>query len=158
MGKYAASTQVDAGRTRNEIEKTIARYGASSFAYGWDGTRAVVGFAMHDRQVRFVVPMPDRDAPEFTRTPTGKPRSATAVTEAFEQASRQQGRALLLVLKAKLESVDSGIVSWEQEFGPYVVLPDGRTVAEHTAPAIEAAYATGQVPPLIALPEGPGRS
>lgn len=154
MAKYAAGTQVDSGRTRNEIEKTITRYGASSFAYGWDGTRAVIGFHMHDRQVRFVVPMPDRNDTEFTRTPTGLVRSATAATQAFDQATRQRWRALLLVLKAKLEAVESGIVTWEQEFGMFVVLPDGRTVAEHTAPAIEAAYATDQVRPLLALGEG----
>ncbi|WP_114906855.1 hypothetical protein [Ornithinimicrobium murale] len=153
MATYAANTKVDSGSTRTAIEKTITRYGASSFAYGWDGTRAVIGFHMNNRQVRFVVPMPDRNDTEFTRTPTDLVRSPAAATRAFEQATRQRWRALLLVLKAKLEAVESGIVTFEEEFGQYVVLPDNRTVAEHTTPAIEAAYATGKIRPLLALGE-----
>lgn len=34
MVKYAESTEVSSSRTRDEIERTLRRYGASEFVYG----------------------------------------------------------------------------------------------------------------------------
>ncbi|HEX7134357.1 MAG TPA: hypothetical protein VF228_17405 [Iamia sp.] len=101
MARYAADTEVSSGRSRDEIERTLARYGADQFAYGWDGTRSMIQFRAHDRQVRFVLDMPDRHDPEFTETPTGKQRAEAAAEKAWEQAGRQRWRALALVVKAK---------------------------------------------------------
>lgn len=156
MTRYAESTSVTSDRSRAEIEKTLARYGASSFAYGWERERAMVGFVANDRQVRFILPLPDRADREFTHTPTrGTRRSEDQVEAAYEQAVRQRWRALSLVIKAKLEAVETGIVTFEDEFAMHMVLPDGRTVGDWVVPQIEQAYATGQMPaPLLALPAG----
>ena len=54
-GKYAAQTTVSIERSRNEIESTLARYGASKFAYMWDGNRAVIAFSFKNRNIRFIV-------------------------------------------------------------------------------------------------------
>ena len=151
MATYAANTTVDAGKSRADIERTLTRFGADSFAYGWQGTSAMVGFTAYGRQIRFVLPMPDRTAPEFTRTPTGRSRSATEAEKAYEQAVRQKWRALLLIIKAKLEAVESQIVTFEEEFAVHTVLPDGRTVSEHLMPAIEQSYASGRVSPLLQI-------
>lgn len=158
MSRYAANTDVTSDRSRAEIERTLTRYGAGSFAYGWDSGRAMIGFHMHDRQVRFVLPLPDRNAREFTHTPTrGTVRSQAAAEAAYEQAVRQSWRALALVIKAKLEAVAAGIVTFEDEFAMHMVLPDGRTVAAHVLPAIEHAYATGEVRPMLAIEGGETR-
>ena len=153
-GTYASQTSVSSEKSRNEIEKTLIRYGATSFAYGWQDTAAMIGFKAHDRNIRLVLPMPDRAA--FTHTPTGRRRSsASEVDKAFEQAVRQKWRALALVIKAKLEAVESGIVTFEDEFAMHMVLPGGRTVAEHVLPAIASAYDTGTVPELLQIESGP---
>lgn len=154
-GRYAAATGVPTDRSRSEIERTLSRYGADGFAYGWSRQAALIGFEMHDRQVRFVLPLPDRDDPAFTRTPTGKPRTKTAHTAAYEQAVRQRWRALALVIKAKLEAVETGIVTFEQEFAMHMVLPDGSLVGDQVLPAIAHAYETGRVSPLIQIEQGP---
>ena len=146
--RYAESTTVPSDRSRAEIEKTLARYGATTFQYGWQQDRAAIGFVMSGRQIRFILPLPDRENPDFTRTPTGKSRTATAAEAAYEQAVRQRWRALSLMVKAKLEAVASGIVTFEEEFLPHTVLPSGRTVAQEIMPAVESAYATGAVTPL----------
>lgn len=151
---YASNTGVSSDRSRAEIERTLTRYGASSFAYGWQDQQAMIAFASNGRQIRFILPMPDRSDRAFTRTETGRPRTQAAATSAYEQAVRQRWRALALVIKAKLEAVEAGIVTFEDEFAMHMVLPDGRTVAQHVTPAIAAAYATGQVRPLLEL-EGP---
>ncbi|HEY5857771.1 MAG TPA: hypothetical protein VIW24_27975 [Aldersonia sp.] len=155
MGKYAAATDVAADRSRGEIERTLQRYGARGFMYGWDETRAVVGFVIHDRQVRFVLPLPDRADAEFSRTPTGRERTANAAQDAYDQAVRQRWRALALVLKAKLEAVETGLVTFEQEFLAYLVLPSGETVGDAVMPRVAEAYRTGTTPPLLPF-YGPG--
>jgi hypothetical protein len=147
MATYAAGTEVSSDRTRAEIERTLNRYGARQFLYGYDETRAVVGFTIHGRQVRFFVPLPDRD--DYRRTPTGKQRTATATTEQWSQACRQRWRATLLILKAKLEAVESGIVTFDMEFLPHLVLPNNRTVADEVVPLIRRAYETNEMPALL---------
>ncbi|EUA65496.1 hypothetical protein I553_10793 [Mycobacterium xenopi 4042] len=124
-----------ADRSRAEIERTLQRYGARGFMYGWDETRAVLGFIIHDRQVRFILPLPDRDDPEFNRTATGRQRTAKAAGEAYEQAVRQRWRALALVIKSKLEAVETGIVDFTSEFLAHLVLPSGETVGDAVVPA-----------------------
>lgn len=148
-GRYASGTDVSSDRSRAEIERTLQRYGADQFMYGWEVGRAAVGFRMHDRQVRFLLPMPDPADGEFTLTPTGKARSATAAQQAWEQACRQRWRALALVVKAKLEAVDSGITEFEDEFLAHIVLPDGSTAGAFMRPQIQAAYETGTMPELL---------
>lgn len=148
-GRYASGTEVGADRSRAEIERTLSRYGASQFMYGWDEHRAVLGFVADGRQVRFVLPLPDRDDREFHRTPTGRPRAKTSAAAAYEQAVRQRWRALALVIKAKLEAVETGIVAFEQEFLAHLVLPDGSTVGDAVAPRLAEAYDSGTTPALL---------
>ena len=149
MSTYAAKTEVSADRSRTEIEKTLQRYGATSFVYGWEETRAAVGFVAHGRQVRLVIPLPDPSDREFARTPTGRPRSAVQAKQAYEQAVRARWRSLALVVKAKLEAVATGLVTFEQEFLAYTVLPNGQTLGEWVEPQIDQVYATGQAPSML---------
>lgn len=152
MSVYAADTSVPTEKSRMEIERILRRYDADSFAYGWDSGKAVIGFTMAGRQIRVTLPLPDPKDPMFTITPNGRRTRTTAAAEAaYEQAVRSRWRALKLVIQAKLEAVASGIVQFEDEWATHMVLPDGRTVADHLFPAIEQAYATGKVPSMLAL-------
>lgn len=147
--RYAENTQVSSDRSRAEIERTLRRYGATAFAYGWDAEAATLMFEIANRRVMFRLPMPNPADKAFTLTPTGKGRSAAAAEAAHEQAVRQRWRALALVIKAKLEAVAAGITTVEQEFLAHIVLPDGRTVGQHTQPVIAAAYETGEMRPML---------
>lgn len=154
---YASDTSVPADRSRAEIEKTLARYGASQFMYGWDDDRAVILFRMSEdqgfRQVRFVLQLPPRE--QFALTPGGRRRRSPAqIEQAFEQAVRSKWRALLLVVKAKLEAVESGIATFDQEFLAHIMLPSGETVGDWISADLEEAYASGKMiePLRLALP------
>lgn len=150
MARYAAATEVSSDRSRAEIERTLARYGARQFMYGYDQTRAIVGFQINSRQVRFVLPLPDRNEREFTHTPSrGQKRTAAQHETAYEQAVKQKWRALNLVIKAKLEAVETGIVTFDAEFLAHLVLPNGRTVADEVVPMVERAYETNDMPALL---------
>lgn len=149
-GEYAKTTSVSTDKSRAEIERTLLRYGADQFAYGIDRSAALVGFRIAGRQVRIVIELPDRNADEFQRSPARRTRRTPQQAEAaWEQACRQRWRALLLVIKAKLEAVDSGIATLEDEFLAYTVLPDGGTVGEHVREPVAAAIAAGSVPSLL---------
>ena len=149
MATYANKTTVDANQSRAEIERTLERYGATSFAYSKTEAEAVIIFDMENRRVRFNLPLPARSG--FTQTETGRSRkSQTAIEDAYQQAVRQRWRALALVIKAKLESIESGIESFDQAFMPQIMLPGGReTVSSWMVPQIEIAYETGKMPPLL---------
>ena len=162
---YAENTSVPADRSRAEIERTLMRYGAKQFMYGVNESDAVIAFViMLDsdgegaiRQVRFTIPLPDCDDPAFTRTPGGRrQRSPSQMLAEYEKATRRVWRALLLVIKAKLEAVESGISEFEQEFLAHIVLPDGKTFGEWAKPEVARAYETGMMPQL-ALPAGERR-
>jgi hypothetical protein len=168
MTKYAERTSVAPEKSRAEIERTLSRYGASAFGYGWQdegehrAARAVVTFVADNRHVKFGLPLPRRDSDEiqFSHRTGGRyqwrQRTEIQQEEAYQQAVRQRWRALALCIKAKLEAVAAGIVTFEEEFLAHMVLPSGETVAEWFAPQLESAYETGQMPAslILALPAG----
>lgn len=156
MARYAEDTSVSVENSRAEIERTLQRYGADSFMYGWDNEQAVVQFRMEGRHVRFLLPLPDKASEEFTMTPARKyARSDSEALKAWEQACRQRWRALNLVVKAKLEAVAAGITTFDDEFLAHLVLPNGTTVGAWLGPQIDQAYDNGKMPSLLAI--GPAR-
>jgi len=145
---YAEKTSVSTEKSRAEIERTLLRYGADQFMYGWDQEKAIVGFRMSGRQIKFLLPMPDKD--KFKRTEKNRQlRTLEQQHKAWEQACRQKWRALSLVIKAKLEAVEAGIAIFEDEFMANIVLPNGSTVSDFMLPQIAAAYDSGTMPKLL---------
>ena len=148
--KYAKTTSVSVDASRNEIEKTLKRYGAKAFAYATQDTRALIMFEFNGKRIRFILNLPDINERRFTHTPSrGTRRSSEAQMQEWEQACRQKWRALLLVIKAKLEAVDSGISVFEEEFMANIVLPNNQTVGEYILPQVNDCYLTNQLPPMI---------
>lgn len=139
---YAKYTEVPVSKTRAEIELLLERAKAKQYgtAIDYDLSSARVQFRLHERIVRFTVTLPDRkklgDGTKFAR------------------AERQIWRALLLVLKAKLESVESKIETFEHAFLAQVVMPNDRTVGDIVTAQIAESYKTGKMPKaLTAAPE-----
>ena len=145
---YAKTTEVPIERSKMEIEQVLRRYGADQFLSGWDQERTYIGFRIEGRQVKLTISMPNYN--DFRLTPkTKESRTPTAQKAAWEQGCRQRMRALLLVIKAKLEAVELGITTVESEFLANIMLPDGRTVGTWAGPQLEAAYGRGTMPALL---------
>lgn len=106
----------------------MRKRGADQFFTGADQDRAVLAFRINGRHMRFVLPLGD------TRS---------------TQQIMARWRALWLVIKAKLEAIDVGILTIEEAFLAETVLPDRHTVAEVMLPQIESAYGSGKMPPLL---------
>jgi hypothetical protein len=155
MSRYAENTSVSSEKSRAEIEAILRRYDADQFMYGWGASEAVLAFRARGRNVKFVLPLPDRRSREFTHTPErGLERSPAQVEAAYEQAVRQRWRALALVIKAKLEAVEAGITEFEDEFLAHILLADGSTVGQWARPQIAYVYEQGGMPEL--MPGVPG--
>ncbi len=135
MSSYAERTTVTPERRRAEIERVLQRYGATRFGYLTEPDRAAVACEIKGRRLRFQLALP---------RPSGY-----STKKSHEQAIRQRWAALALVIKAKLEAVESGISSFDQMFAADVLLPSGKTVGETLAPDLDAIYRTGELPPLL---------
>lgn len=160
MAKYAAETTVSVSASQMELERTLERYGATSFIRAWDGDKAIVGFMLKERRMRFILPLPAKEefrmkdsvrAGAHHRYTYKSRRTDKEMLEAWEQACRQRWRALNLVVKAKLEAVDAGISTIEDEFLANIYLPNGETVSEWMQPQIAEAYRTGDMPPMLPM-------
>jgi hypothetical protein len=138
MAKYAEGTEVPAERSKAEIERTLTKFGADQFGYGWKGDAAVIVFRAQGRHIRFVLPMP-----------TAADLKGMRSKDARDRETRRRWRALNLCIKAKLESVATNIETFEESFMAHVVLPDGRTMGEAALPQISQAYTDGKMPPLL---------
>lgn len=147
--RYASDTEVSTDRSIGEIRRTLRNYGAAGFAFGENEKGAMIEFVAHDRRVRFVLPMPNPRADEFTKTPTGKDRAPTQANQLYETACKRVYRVFVLVIKAQLEAVESGLVRFEDAFLPYTVLPGGMTVADTIRDRVDEAYRTNTVPELL---------
>lgn len=149
MTRYAAGTDVSVERTEREIRATLTRYGADEIILGWSTEAAMIGFSVHGHRVRFRLPLPQASAFTHTNHRYPRPRTSAQVREAHEAAIRQRWRALLLTIKAKLESVESGIETFEEAFLAHLMLPGGETVGEYLGPEIDRIVQGGDVPSLV---------
>jgi hypothetical protein len=148
--RYASTTTVSTDRSRAEIERILTRYGADQFAYGWEGQRALIGFRLGGKLVKLVLALPSAADREFTRTAQrGSLRTVDEAHAAWERACRQRWRALKLIIQAKLEAIESGITTLDEEFLAHTVLPSGQTAGEWLIPQVADAYQTGAMPTLL---------
>lgn len=118
---YAERTTVPYEKTIRDIIELVKKAGAVQVGQMEDDQRLTVIFGLDDRQIRFRVAWENSPA-----------------------AQRQRARALLLVVKAKLESVASGVETFEQAFLANIVLSDGKTVHERVSGDLRLEYSNGQ--------------
>lgn len=128
MARYASTTKVSVEKSKGDIDKALRRYGADGFMSFWCRKTYREGVSFDYNGLRVAVSM-------------------RAEPEESEQQRRQRWRALLLVIKAKLEAVDSGISTFEQEFLAWVCDNKGSTIGERIIPQLPA-FAQGR----LALP------
>jgi hypothetical protein len=147
VAKYAESTTVAPEKSISEIQSTLKRYKANKFGFLDAVDSFTIAFEMQNRRVRFTVPLPR--LADFERDGRKVRRSVKQQLAAYDQSRRQRYRALLLVIKSKLESIESGIESIDEAFGAQIVLPSGQTMGEWAKPQIEEAYQTGRMPALL---------
>lgn len=86
MSRYAAKTDVSSTKSRDEIERTLTRYGADQFMYGWEDSNALIAFRKDGKHIKFILPLPSRADPAFTQYKKGY----TMVERAEDAAARER--------------------------------------------------------------------
>lgn len=159
---FAADTKVPVERTKMELDQLLAKHGAGNRGVITDDDRgkAAVIFVLEGLKYRLEIPLP---APNDFRPKDGeKPPHGWKswrdtdrndwVARTWEQSCRARWRAVLLLVKAKLETIRMGASTPEREFLADLVLPSGETVHNAMADNIHRALAAGKMPTLM-LPE-----
>jgi hypothetical protein len=137
---YAAKTVVSVDRSQAEIRDILRRYGAEGFMFGETHEQAQLAFQMKDRRIVFRLPLPAREA--YKTLP------------AWGQAMRTKWRSLLLCIKAKLETVATGIETFDDAFMAHIMLPSGETMSEWAArEENQRALMSGGRVPLLPAPK-----
>jgi len=147
--RYAEKTSVNVGKTKQDIEKVLNKYGTTDFAYMSGVGNAMVGFIFKGITYKLSLFLPDPASTEFTHTSQGRERKTEAIMKSWEQACRSRWRALYLLIKATLEAVEIGVVTFEEAFMSHTLLPDGSTIGQKMVPMLEAAVKKGVLPKLL---------
>ena len=129
--KYADGTTVSVERTIGEILATLKTYGCSTYAHAVANGIHQVIFAHGGNNFKISIKPPRIE--EFVKTETGRSRKKEAINREYDQEYRRRARVLLIAVKAKLEMVNIGQSSMEQEFLGDLLLSSGRTMSEWAA-------------------------
>jgi hypothetical protein len=130
---YAENTTVPVSKTRGEIEALVEKHGATEFSSGWMGSVAGLQFQIKGRRVRFQLGTADhewaKDRIMKAKRSRYYYRNSIPDAEAAKVAdaeNRRRWRCLLLAIKAKLEVVETGIATFDEEFLAHIVVGDGQ--------------------------------
>lgn len=144
---YAENTKVPLERSIADIIDMVRRAGAESIGQMHERDGFMIMFALGERRMKFTVPL----LTEY-RGPHSHGNGKRVDEKAWlEQRNRQKGRALMLVIKAKLESVESGVETFEQAFLANIMLADGSTVYDRAKEPIALEYQSGKVQPMMLM-------
>ena len=109
MAKYAKYTDVPVRNSKVHIEKLLVDWGIEEFFFGTSPRGEGIGFKFRDKVYKISVPVPN---------------------DGSEQTKRQMWRILFMSLKMKLEEIDAGLISFDDQFLAQMALPDGSTVSD----------------------------
>ena len=148
QGQFALKTDVPVSRTKVHLEQLVReKYGASRFGIleGDDQVELVFSIDEPPRTVRFLVQLPSV-APSDNAFKKLDRHGYARVQREVEQETRSTWRALLLLVKGKLEGVARGVVEFDEEFLAHIVTDNGATFFERFQ-AGELPFAQG--PPML---------
>lgn len=130
---YAKGTTVSVAKSKMEIERILAKYKADQFGIAVDNSqqRAAIHFRIQKWIVRFELQLPS--------------------SREDDRKVMQRWRALVLTVKAKLESIESNIETFEEAFLPHIVMPDGKRFTDWIQPQLQEMRESGKMPATLML-------
>jgi hypothetical protein len=128
--RYAEGTSVPVSRSQGEIAGILAEHGVQRQGWMSGPEGDELNFELRGHLFRFTILRPtaslmrQRDGGDYSY-----PDNIDWQRKA-EQEWRRRWRANVLLLKAKLEFIDSGDTTLERELLPYMLTAGGQTVGE----------------------------
>jgi hypothetical protein len=146
---FAQGTDVSVAKSRTEIDTMLAKNGATSIGSLWGKDAALLVFEMKGRKIKLTLPLPEPSDPIFEKDGRGT-RTDAQRASACDAEQRRRWRTLKLVIQSKMESVESGVETFDQCWLAHIMAPDGQTVGEAMIPQLVRAYRDGvSMPPLL---------
>lgn len=143
MRAYAQGTDVPVEKSRAEIDRLLSANGATTTAIlnNEEISVAAIVFTVKGARFRIELPLPKlEDVRKAAQTRRGID---------LAQLRRERWRAVLLLLKSKLEIVRLGLSSVEREFMADMVLPGGATVHQALAEGLRRGLADSELPKML---------
>lgn len=141
------STDVSPGRSQEAIRKTLAAHGIRQvqFTECWPEGLAIefIRLERNASEVEKVIRVRIIGKPNAVSLKwrgRGKP-PASAIDRRADTELRRVYRVIFHHLKTKLEAVAEGLVAFEEEFLPHIVLPNGATVYEELKASLPQIFA-----------------
>lgn len=141
MKRFAENTTVSVGKTRGDIYALLSDWGISNIGFldHFDEGKAELQFVWKRDDVkyaaRFTIKLPtDKELEERAYHATQHYFLDSKFQKLKAMRGQQEHRVLYLWIKAALNAVETGIVSAEAIFLPFIVGKDGQTVAEAMLP------------------------
>jgi hypothetical protein len=107
---FAQGTTVSSGKSKMEVDALLEKHGATQRGVMENNGTASILFALAGRCYRIDVPLP---------------------ANSTDQLTRERWRAVVLMVKAKLELVRIGASTIEREFLADLIMADGNKLADH---------------------------
>lgn len=120
--RYAEDTRVSVAQSQAEVQDLLEKYGVEKIGIIRNQGKADLWFEHAGRNYHLSVPIP-------------------ADAKNPEQERRRAWRAMVLLIKAKFEAINSAISTIESEFFAHTVMPDGQPLIEHARAQIEKSLA-----------------
>lgn len=131
------ATRVSIADSQSAIRKIVYGHKGTGIIFmsrppreGFEALVTLAGQAYHIRVMATCKDVNTHKGPGYRR------RSPDTIATELEQENRRVWRVLYWHLKAMFEAADSGVIAVEDIIMPYIVTPDGRTIAEHVAPRL----------------------
>jgi len=128
---YAKNTTVPVDRSLGAIKDTLKRYGAEGFLHAEQGGKSILRFTYRGICLGFEMLTAESD-------------------EMDAKEERRRWRVLLLLIKAKLEVIDSGVSTFEEQFFSDIIMPGGVRIGSQAKQQITKMLETGK--PVNLLP------
>ena len=136
--KYAEGTEVPIGRSRDEIERTLERFGATGQIWARDDEigQVIIAFKRKARGYKFIIKLPPLSDFRFTPKMTYE-RTPKQMADMRDAETRRRFRSLANYIKALMDAIDTGIIKAEEALLPYQMLPSGETVYQRVQEQID---------------------
>ena len=124
---YVRGASASCAASRGDIESLLAGAGAGQIRFVSEAGRTAISFTAGRRRFRIVLELP-----------TGTGQGAEDLRH--ERETRRRWHALALLFRAKVNAVESGVTSFEEEFLAYMLTPAGQSVYQKTRAMIAQSY------------------
>lgn len=131
------NTEVSISKSQEGIRQIIYRHKGTGVIFSSqrpkEGFEALV--RLRDRDYHIRVSALCKEPSRYSRG--YRSRTDNQISEAWDKEERRVWRVLFHHLKAIFEAADADVLSIEEIIMPYVVTPDGKTLAEHILPRLD---------------------